>query len=501
MTTEKSMSPGEKGDQTVLMPAEEASLRLSLYDSDHWLEKAIAQIWEAAGPVIEASYLTGYQEISNRLRAKHLHEEGEDAIRERLLGHAQSVFRDKFTRPVDVAWVRRIASDAIRLHAMALHPATLVRTRTELTRQMAAALAAQIEDPATLAAMTETLWRLHSFEIEIVVWQIGELGRQAAAKERGDQSALFHHDVSETLQTALEDSRALHSLSESTIASSSASLEQIAEIAVAAGQSADSMHSAAKTAAGLSGLVGELTDQLEGATDITLLAAKQMIQTVETSDTLSEEVRAITSIVGLIREIAGQTNLLALNATIEAARAGDAGRGFAIVAQEVKSLATQTAKATDAISGKIVAIQHANDQSVASVSSVQQTIAEVRATAERMAEKVAGQSMQVGRIAEAVDETAVTARAMSRLIEAVSERTRATVDDVVRLGEGFARVDSQLGRMEKVTTRFVSTINDGPPQITVASHVEAVSGLTHADVKAGADWQGFRERPRLGEAA
>jgi methyl-accepting chemotaxis protein len=78
---------------------------------------------------------------------------------------------------------------------------------------------------------------------------------------------------------------------------------------------------------------------------------------------LSDEVGALTPLVGVIAEIANQTNLLALNAAIEAARAGEFGRGFAVVADEVRKLSAQTASAAKDIAWKIAAAtQHAEDE-------------------------------------------------------------------------------------------------------------------------------------------
>ncbi|MFA5965918.1 MAG: methyl-accepting chemotaxis protein [Sphingomonas sp.] len=368
------------------------------------------------------------------------------------------LLRDKFERPVDIEWVRRIAKEGISIARRSVPVALIARSKAHILNITVTRIREALGDSEIAAHAIATLCTLSTYEIEIMLWQIGELRRQAAASERVQQSEAFHRDVSQTLVVALDDARALQELTGTTITSTRETLAQIAEIAVAAGQSATAMNSAARTAASLNDVLTGLNEQLTGATEITLLADDQMNQTVEMSGTLSHEVQAITSIVGLIREIAGHTNLLALNATIEAARAGDAGRGFAVVAQEVKSLAAQTARATDAIAQKIVAIQAANAQSVASVAEVQQTIAAVRATAEAMVEKVSSQVRQVSHIAEAVDETAVTVRTVSHLVESITGRTRHTVDDVVRLGDGFGRVDQQLARMDAVTASFVDAI-------------------------------------------
>jgi methyl-accepting chemotaxis protein len=93
-------------------------------------------------------------------------------------------------------------------------------------------------------------------------------------------------------------------------------------------------------------------------------------QADETVVLLADGAQKIGDIVKLISEIASQTNLLALNATIEAARAGHAGKGFAVVATEVKSLATQTARATDEVAAQINQIQDATGSTVAAIRGV-----------------------------------------------------------------------------------------------------------------------------------
>src|ERR1041384_2491841 len=116
--------------------------------------------------------------------------------------------------------------------------------------------------------------------------------------------------------------------------------------------------------------VNEISKNASEASRVATHAASVAEQTNQTVAKLGESSTEIGNVVKVITSIAEQTNLLALNATIEAARAGEAGRGFAVGASEVKSLAAQPAQATQEIGAQIGAIQSATIDSVHTIKDI-----------------------------------------------------------------------------------------------------------------------------------
>lgn len=172
--------------------------------------------------------------------------------------------------------------------------------------------------------------------------------------------------------------------------------------------------------------INEIAQQVNESAKVTGEAVNQASATHAGVRELAEAAQKIGDVVKLISEIAEQTNLLALNATIEAARAGEAGRGFAVVASEVKALATQTSKATGEISTQVNAIQSATRASVDAIDEITRTISKVNEIASTIASAVEEQGAATREIAHNVSQAAEGTSEVSSNIVGVRDAARKT---------------------------------------------------------------------------
>jgi methyl-accepting chemotaxis protein len=179
-----------------------------------------------------------------------------------------------------------------------------------------------------------------------------------------------------------------------------------ANVASASEQASANVQSVASATEEMTSSVNEISRQVQESSKIASEAVRQAEKTDGRINQLSQAAGRIGDVVKLITAIAEQTNLLALNATIEAARAGEAGRGFAVVASEVKQLASQTAKATEEIGTQIAGMQSATQEAVTSIKEISQTIGRISEIASTISVAVEEQGAATQEIARNVGEAA-----------------------------------------------------------------------------------------------
>ncbi|MFD1626968.1 methyl-accepting chemotaxis protein [Azospirillum griseum] len=219
--------------------------------------------------------------------------------------------------------------------------------------------------------------------------------------------------------------------------------ERSLNMASASRQSLDGVRTVAKAAEELSAAIHDINRQTEESLRITASAVSEVERTNGTVGGLHDAANRIGAVVGLIHEIAGQTNLLALNATIEAARAGEAGKGFAVVAGEVKSLATQTARATDDIGQQVRMIQDAALAAVDTIGGIRDAVSRMDGVITRVAAALAQQEAATDRIAATIQDVADGAHTVSTSVEGVAH----TADDTGGMAEQVLTAARDLDRL------------------------------------------------------
>ncbi|PVB62318.1 globin-coupled sensor protein [Labrenzia sp. 011] len=309
--------------------------------------------------------------------------------------------------------------------------------------------ASRLQTAITRAAM---------LDMDIAISVYLEAGSRDREETLNRLASEFDRRVGGIVASVAASATDMQSASQSLSSAVEEAIVQSAAVSAASEETTSNVKTVATAADQLAASVQEIARQVSDSTNISSAAVEEAQQMNEKVQSLSAAAQTVGEVVKLINDIAEQTNLLALNATIEAARAGEAGKGFAVVASEVKQLATQTANATSDISAQISAIQNVTDEAVGAIQRIGETIDKMNDISTGIATSVEKQDKATQEIAQNVTDAALGTQDVSSNLFGVNKVTEETGKTSAKVLETASQLAGQASGLKNEVAEFIRSI-------------------------------------------